>query len=94
MGTVYHPASGRGTAAYPKDPMSPNTAATRASPPLSEARRRDQQLRVHLSYLKLNAAAKVLPRMLVAARKREPLDDRGAPALRPESLRSPARRQL
>jgi len=42
-------------------------SSTPATPPVSEARRY-QQLRAHLSYLKLNDAAEVLPRILDAAR--------------------------
>ena len=41
--------------------------ATTAAPAMSEARRY-QQLRAHLSYLKLDDAAEALPRVLDAAR--------------------------
>jgi DNA replication protein DnaC len=44
-----------------------STATTGAAPAMSEARRY-QQLRAHLSYLKLNDAAEALPRVLDAAR--------------------------
>ncbi len=47
--------------------MTPSKPSTPAAAPVSEARRY-QQLRAHLSYLKLNDAADALPRILDAAR--------------------------
>jgi DNA replication protein DnaC len=47
--------------------VTPSKPSSIAAPPVSEARRY-QQLRAHLSYLKLNDAADALPRILDAAR--------------------------